>query len=552
MSERSLESNKRPIVGDVDRVDVTIVSQVDRRYNSPGQTISISVENIEVLNLLDNLLPSVLYEFSIRTVLNATDEFEEQQSGILKDVASTNSPAPGTIYEIDRNETSIFYTLPPFTSIDVDLIPVGEWETSDENNNRVYITNLIPGQLYNGSIDIGSEELMIRFRLRPSQPEVTILDVAESYITLELKPGFGVLDEYIITIACRDATQNDCDCEDEYRVEGDSETFILGDLRPRVEYDIRVVAWGGPELDERSEPVILDSMTTSILGDGFTVLDQTPDSVFLAWTASEPTNVTMERMIEGSYVHNATFPYRGCFSSYTLVVEDLEPVTLYRFTLTGGDTILIRTDPPSIANCSVETSSSSYVFTWSALPSGRTDDYQVTVTDSLGQIVQEETVSPEDDLEVMQVQVQTETNLTLIVNSRLAANSDFSEQFGPVPCMVEAVTRPLVPGELSTGNATPDGISFTVGNASMIPGFEDYSFTIEPPGPTLSFDADSLMGVFSDITPGQLYTITSNVVGTDMSFTSMHRAKPLSPANSTSPVVTPTSVRLEWIVPIGM
>ncbi|XP_041453180.1 uncharacterized protein LOC121406223 [Lytechinus variegatus] len=538
-----------PLVGDVDRVDVTIVSQVDRRYNSPGQTISIN--NIQASYLLDDLLPSILYEFFIRTVLNATDEFEEQQSGSLKDVASTSSPAPGTIYEIDRNETSIFYTLPSFTSIDVDLSPIGEWETSDENN-RVYITNLIPGQLYNGSIDISSEELMVRFRLRPSQPVVTILDFAESNITLELKPGLGVLDEYIITIACRDATQNDCDCEDEYRVEGDSETFILSDLRPGVEYDIRVMAWGGPELDERSEPVILENMTTSIPGDGFTVLDQTPDSVFLAWTASEPTNVTMERMMEGSYVHNATFPYRGCFSSYTLMVEDLEPVTLYRFTSTGGDTILIRTDPPSIANCSVKTSSSSYVFTWSALPSGRTDDYQVTVTDSSGQIVQEETVSPEDDLEVMQVQVEPETNLTLVVNSRLAADGDFPEQFGPVPCMVEAVTRPLVPGELSTGNETSDGIPFTVGNASMIPGFEDYSFTIEPPGPTLSFDADSLMGVFSDITPGQLYTITSNVEGTDMSFTSRHRAKPLSPVNSTSPVATVTTVRLEWIIPNGI
>nr|XP_054775169.1 receptor-type tyrosine-protein phosphatase eta-like [Lytechinus pictus] len=90
--ELSLEP---PIVGDVDRVDITIVSQVDRRYNSPGQTIS--VENIQASFVLDNLLPSVLYEFSIRTVLNATDEFEEQQSGSLKDDRSTDlRPIPRT------------------------------------------------------------------------------------------------------------------------------------------------------------------------------------------------------------------------------------------------------------------------------------------------------------------------------------------------------------------------------------------------------------------------------------------------------------------------
>lgn len=90
----------------------------------------------------------------------------------------------------------------------------------------------------------------------------------------------------------------------------------------------------------------------------------------------------------------------------------------------------------------METTSSGYTFTWSALAPGSNDGYQVTVTDSQGGLVQEEAVPPTDDPEVVKIRVPPETNLTLAVNSWLAADdtNNFPQQFGAVPCIQNAVT----------------------------------------------------------------------------------------------------------------
>ncbi|XP_030843598.1 fibronectin isoform X2 [Strongylocentrotus purpuratus] len=427
----------------------------------------------------------------------------------------------------------------------------------------VIINSLAPNTLYTFNVtsfvgiggDEAESEIFTDTRiLGSSMPDITVLNTTESSIALGLQPGHGVLDEYIITIQCMDATQDHCVCEEEHRVPGNAKTFVIDDLRPNVEYGISVVAWAGSELAETSEEVTLEQRTLSIPNNRFTVLDQTPDSVILAWTVSGPANITMERLMPSGYVLNATYVYDGCFSSNVLEVSGLEPVTIYRFTMPDDVSILIRTDPPSIESCSVETTSSGYTFTWSALAPGSNDGYQVTVTDSQGGLVQEEAVPPTDNPEVVKIRVPPETELTLAVISRLAADdtNNFPQQFGAVPCIQNAVTKSLVAGEVSPTNVTVNEIPFVVGNASALEGFEAYAFAVEPPGPVISFNEDSLTGVYSNVIPGQLYTITSTIVGTDVTFTLKERAKPLPPVDGSSPSAGVTSVRLQWGTPSGI
>eukprot|EP00057_Strongylocentrotus_purpuratus_P016792 XP_011671266.1 PREDICTED: uncharacterized protein LOC100889066 [Strongylocentrotus purpuratus] len=475
-NQTSIEvTGKLPSVGDVDRVELTLTSPEDGRYTTPVETASV----IEEGYLFTNLLPNTLYYISVRSVLNSTDEFEEQKSRPYNITKRTDVPVSPMIFEIDRNETAIVYSIGAFDDSDVTLSPNGDWMSSYETDHTVFITNLLPGQLYNGTIST-AEILPIQFRLRPSMPEITVLNMTESSIALGLQPGNGILDEYIITIQCMDATQDHCVCEEEHRVPGNAKTFVIDDLRPSVEYRISVVAWAGSELAETSVEVTLEVTTLGIPDGRFTVLDQTPDSVILAWTVSGPANITMERLMPSGYVLNATYVYDGCFSSNVLEVSGLEPVTIYRFTMPDDVSILIRTDPPSIENCSVETTSSGYTFTWSALAPGSNDGYQVTVTDSQGDLVQEEAVPPTDDPEVVKIRVPPETELTLAVNSWLAADDtdNFPQQFGAVPCIQNAVTKSLEAGEVSPTNVTVNEIPFVVGNASALEGFEAYAFAV--------------------------------------------------------------------------
>lgn len=92
-------------------------------------------------------------------------------------------------------------------------------------------------------------------------PDITVLNTTESSIALGLQPGHGVLNEYIITIQCMDATQDRCHCKEEHRVPGNAKSFVIDDLRPSVEYGISVVAWAGSELAETSVEVTLEERT---------------------------------------------------------------------------------------------------------------------------------------------------------------------------------------------------------------------------------------------------------------------------------------------------
>lgn len=57
-------------------MELTLTSQEDGRYTTPVETVSV----IEEGYLFTNLLPNTLYYVSVRSVLDSTDEFEEQES----------------------------------------------------------------------------------------------------------------------------------------------------------------------------------------------------------------------------------------------------------------------------------------------------------------------------------------------------------------------------------------------------------------------------------------------------------------------------------------
>ncbi|XP_071476717.1 fibronectin-like [Diadema antillarum] len=554
---------QRPASGEVDSYKVTIVSLNDSQYLPPGDVLTVSPNGIMNGYLLEGLIPSADYDVSVESVLDATEQFETQESSAANVSFTTEDPRENEVlvtmttndsieFLHGVNGTRFTYNITP--SDGVTILP-------DPNDPyRVTFENLQPGLLYSGFIDPGDGNIVPidDFRLKPSTPTLTTLSTNMSQIELGIDPGPGYRDRFNISFRSV-VPREECVHEDSVVLSASTETYTFENLEGGTSYVFTVVSEAGPPVRTHSLEGTQVENTTVIPQDTFTVLDITSDSASLAWVNGQPTpfNITRERKVGSRYVPDGLSQYGDCDMSYVLVAEPLESATEYRFMYVPQSgspfEVEIRTDPESIFNCSVDTTVSSYTLTWTPAPGSRNDGYRARITDQDGD-VQEMVVRPDEELEIFKNRLLPGTNFTFVINAVLDATDTFSAQEAAVPCQIEASTLPL-----SEGVAIPISVSTTsfmliIGDARNVPGFQRYEITTDPPinSADVTIDQTTSMATLENLTPGQLYNVTTLVLGTDLVNFFLERTVPLSPATVSSTTTAATSVTVSWARPVGV